>query len=565
MSLAISVRDYRGCERADVSVSRLAIVAGLNGAGKSSFMQAAGAALAQQPLPAEVKKKDAKKLVRGGTDKAKVTAMVGKSVHTVTLPAAELVTDGPPLAVSPYAAGLVSVVHLSEKERRAELSKYLKAAPDKKDLANALLDIKAPEELVTKLWDMLRVDGWDVVHQTYREAGAKKKGAWEHVTGENYGARKSADWVPQGWEEDLTQTTEEALIAARDEAVTEHEAAIRADAHSEEQLRLLRGKAAQVGELEIAVDKGAKELKELNAAMLKAEEAYKALPAPPTETNHPACPHCGADVAVTALGGGKHKLVKPELLDPAEIEKMAKALAKAQKETERAVSAHADAQRVHDKLEQELEDAQAAEKKLATIAQDPPVDTTNADDLRAAVERADRRFKMFNARQEASKLNSEIIRIGEITAILGPDGLRKRKLIRAAKGVNDGLLTDLYDTTGWGVVRLNEDLEPEYEGRPYALVSRSERYRVRVAMQLLMASLDGSQAILIDDADALDPPGRNGLFEYLQTLEVPVIVAMMAGSADRVPNLAAAGIGVTYWVEDGIARELEVVTAAAAE
>lgn len=566
-SLSIVVRDYRGCERADVNVSRLALIAGLGGAGKSSFMQAAAAALAQQPLPPEIKKKDAKKLVRGGSDKAKVTVAIGKSVTTVNWPAADLVTDGAPLSVSPYAAGLISVVRLSEKERRAELSRYFKAEPTHDDLKNALGDLKVTPEAIEMIWNKLKVDGWDVTFNHYKDQGAKRKGAWEHVTGENYGSRKSADWVPAEWQESLSLTTQEALEEALKVVQTELEESVRADAVSEEQLRLLRGKAAQVPALEEAAETQRAEAQRLADKVAKLDKAYKALPVPPLVKENPSCPHCGTETAVKDLGGGKYQLVKPEALDAKKLDKMRKALADAKEAVEAAVSESSDAKRVLLLTENDLEGSRKAAASLAQIEKDMAevTGTAGTDDLRAAVDGAAKRLAMFKARQEASKLNSEIIRIGEIAGVLSPDGLRKRKLTRAVRDVNEGVLKDIFETTGWGRVSFNEDLEAEYNGRPYALVSASERYRVRVALQIVMALLDNSAAILIDDIDRMDPPARNGLFEYLTTLQVPVVVAMMAGAPNVVPDLAAAGIGETYWVTEGNLAPLAAAQRMAAE
>lgn len=40
MNMEITVKNYRGCESAELSIAPLALVAGINGAGKSSIAQA---------------------------------------------------------------------------------------------------------------------------------------------------------------------------------------------------------------------------------------------------------------------------------------------------------------------------------------------------------------------------------------------------------------------------------------------------------------------------------------------------------------------------------------------
>lgn len=558
MSLAITVRDYRGCERADISASPLALIAGLNGAGKTSIIDAAAAALTNVPLPTQVKKKDAKSLVRNGMDEARVTITFPGQAATVSWPKCDLGSTGRPIRCSIYAAGLASVVELSEKERRQVLAEYLQAIPDQKDLANALSDIHVDKKAIDAIWSKIQVDGWDLTHGVYRDSGARKKGAWEQVTGENFGSRKAADWTPQGFTEDLAHETPESLQKALEDARATCEEAIKAAAVNEEEIRRLKALAAQEPKLKTAVEARKSEVDRLWNTAKKLEAEYKALPAPPTATEHPKCPHCDEAVAVTGLGGGRYKLVKPDQLNPKKIDEMRKALEAKKVELDAALSDHAKAQSNLHGAEADHQSALAAIRDLGPDVENAGEAKSDADieALRAKVAEAEKRQEMFNARATASKLAAEIVRITEIAAVLGPDGLRKRKMVRAVGSFNTGALGKIAEGTGWAKVTLTEDLDPEYDGRPYALVSRAEKQMVRIALQIAMAEIDQSQAILIDDADTIDPLKRNGLFELLQGLTVPVVVGMMAGHPSKVPDLKAAGMGETYWVEDGEAQPL---------
>lgn len=570
MSLAISVRDYRGCERADIAVSRIALIAGLNGAGKSSILEAAAAALSGRPLPEGVKKKDAKHLIRRGCDAAKVTITLAGAAATATYPACDFVTTGAPIRVSPFAAGLLSVAKMSEKDRRAVLAEYLKALPTFDDLKNALTDLKFPEATIKQIWERIAVEGWDGTHGVYKDQGARRKGAWEQVTKCNFGARKAADWVPEGWEESLVMATEESLTKALAEVREELDETMRADAVSEAEFQQLKRLAA--GETECERELNAVKLEEdrLRVEVAAIEKDYKALPAPPRQTENPPCPHCGSDVAVSELGGGKYKLLKPAEVDPKAAKKMAAALTAKKAELDERIRASIQASDRVRAAQSELDAARAAKTKVAQIEADQTTAgdaTSGLDDLRAAVARAEARIAMFKARAEASKLWGEIARILDIVSVLAPDGLRQRKLIRAVRDFNKDQLEPISKASGWGEIRVNEDLDPEWEGRPYLMLSKSERYRVRIALQIAMARLDGSQALLIDGADILLPQARQGLFEALQTLSIPAVVACSMPDPDLVPDLAEHGLGESYWVDDGRAVALASAgtVAAAAE
>ena len=93
-------------------------------------------------------------------------------------------------------------------------------------------------------------------------------------------------------------------------------------------------------------------------------------------------------------------------------------------------------------------------------------------------------------------------------------------------------------------------------GRPYALLSSSEQFRSRAALQLAMARLDQSSMVVIDGADILDAPARSGLFALLDEAGLPALVCMTLNRREQVPDLEAAGLGQSYWISGGVAQPL---------
>ena len=77
--------------------------------------------------------------------------------------------------------------------------------------------------------------------------------------------------------------------------------------------------------------------------------------------------------------------------------------------------------------------------------------------------------------------------------------------------------------------------------------------------------MDGADAMIIDRADILDRQGRNGMMKMLIGLGIPCLVCMtiLDPKKDPPPDLAARGKGITYWVEDGVAKPLSQLMKAA--
>jgi len=96
----------------------------------------------------------------------------------------------------------------------------------------------------------------------------------------------------------------------------------------------------------------------------------------------------------------------------------------------------------------------------------------------------------------------------------------------------------------------------EYGGRPYGLLSSSEQYRVRAALAVAMAQLDGSELVILDGADILDAPSRSGLFGLLESVGIPALVTMTLARREQVPDLAAAELGRSYWLSAGVVEPL---------
>ena len=92
-----------------------------------------------------------------------------------------------------------------------------------------------------------------------------------------------------------------------------------------------------------------------------------------------------------------------------------------------------------------------------------------------------------------------------------------------------------------------------------------DRALVSLGIEIIpFAMIDGSEVIVVDDADILDGKGRNGLFQLLGHSERYAVVGMMLIKLVQAPDLASAEMGKTYWVNGAVTQPLDEVKAKAA-
>lgn len=149
--------------------------------------------------------------------------------------------------------------------------------------------------------------------------------------------------------------------------------------------------------------------------------------------------------------------------------------------------------------------------------------------------------------EHAQKLESQIAKNATIVAALEPAGVRQTVLMRALENFN-AMLEQVCKAAHWGTVSVSDTLQITYAGRAYGWqLSESEKFRARVALQLVMASIDGSALVVIDAADIMDSRGRNGLFTLIKDASRPVVVTMTMNKKTDVPDLSKIGVK-TFWI-----------------
>jgi hypothetical protein len=551
MTLDCKVRDYRGCERADVIVDPIALVAGPNGAGKTSFAQAIAAVLTGEALLRGVSKQIAGVLVRGSQASGAATVQTESGTARVDWPACTRRTERQPPEASRFAAGIVSVADLPPAERTRAFAEVLKADPTRDDLAAAIGEhVELDDEAVTAaVWDLIERSGWDGALAARRERGAELKGQWRQITGANYGSRVAASWRRELEDE---RRTEAELAAVFEAARREHERAVGSSAASAADRQRMTELAGAQGDRNKALVDAEAAVAAAEAEVAKAREARRALPSGEQSEAEVGCPSCGTMLVVRR---GASLLDPPALelagttpkLTAAEVKERRMALATADGQIANREDVLRVAQRARSVADVELQAAIDAGLALAAL---PPASDHQVDPAatRAALDRAESYNAEVRAKRRADEIADRIAGNEIVLDLLAPDGLRARKLGAVVELFNERLAW-LCAAAGWRPLTIDTELELAYGGRRYPLLSASEQFRVRVILQVAMAKLDGSALVLIDAADILDGPGRADLFELLRTAGVPAIVCMTLARREQAPDLAVAGLGRTYWIE----------------
>jgi hypothetical protein len=291
---------------------------------------------------------------------------------------------------------------------------------------------------------------------------------------------------------------------------------------------------------------------------LKAARAV--LPASGVEAEMP-CPHCGAMVVLRQIDLATRRLEKAHHISQAELKKRRLAIAEADGAIGRVGPQLAQQRHVVERARAAMQIAADAQYRLDHMpAASPEVDIENA---KAKAAEAMARLGAWRQKRQADDIRDQIAGNDLVLKILAPDGLRARKLAHVLDLFNR-TLEPLTDAAEWSTVTVDPAMSLAYGGRPYALCSTSEQYRLRAVLAVAMAQLDDSDMVVLDAADVLDAPTRSGLFAMLEESGLCALVCLTLSRPSQCPDLAEAGLGESFWISAGIAQPLQQTAEAAA-
>lgn len=566
--MLLQVRNFRGISRADIDLiptaksPGIALVCGLNSAGKTSTAEAARIALTRHLFPRGITAGTSDQLVKSGQEAGTIVLSTHDGSVSISYPRPKPITDRRPPWSSTFAAGVESYTKLKPAERSRLLTEMLNAAPTEDEFKAACKDAGIPDERVAAIWTNIKVLEWDGAREKEREQGAKLKGAWQQVTGANYGKDKADpksknQWYPEFWDADLAEQTQEVvdLGVQRTKELLEH--ALKADAVTEHEMETFKADYAVLAARQDEMQRLELEYREAEKAVEVAKKAAheyaKTLPTD-VQLSWP-CWSCGVEnalvnnalVQVDAANGPTTAEIQAAMDEHAKLklaEKQAEDYRNAMRDERTRCSGLVN-QSIHAgaKIEQ-YDKAPRAAAGAATV-----------EGIRRALFRGEQRQKAKLKKTEANNIQAQIVQQVALVEMLDATGLRQAKLSEKLAAFNS-VLEKMCRVAGWQPVAIRPTLDVYMGEHPYELLAENEQLKSDIVLQLAFASLDKSEAVVIDKTDDMDASNRNGLFKLLIYCGVPAVVCLLVSKKEDAPNLAAKGLGITYWVENAAASKL---------
>ena len=522
------------------------IVAGPNAAGKTSLYQAIRLAFLGD-IPRIDLMRDSSSLVRGGAERGivQVQALNGAGepgVVSVSLPDRKRSGEEPIEALrwslEPHAFS-----NLEPKDRIRTVLHLTKSRMQKEAIVERLLARGIAPNVIDELRPQL-VLGFEACAEIAKQKAAESRGAWKAATGEVYGSKKAAFWkAPTADLPDQPMSMDDAI--AKSDAAAQEYANLTARAATSARLAEARAR-------DLAAAPKAKGLRD-RIEILKIEAGTPEEPEVAAAHEIP-CPHCGAMLWI-AEDLTVHKEAPPK----PKVKKMT-AAQRAKIKSELALA------------EKELVAAEGAAARLADPqpTPEPPLDETieqarqarddAADVLRSLRAQWDTWTAAKNAREQ--NIHKEALAQGAHLAVqaweaaeeaLSPGGIPLELMGAALAPLRTALrqVCASEAVSTWPLPEISDDGAIRAWGRPYALLSRSEQYRIDLVLAAALSVVSGTRILAADEADILEPHARGDLVNWLLdltdngALESAWIFLTLKGPPASIEGTEG------YWIVDG--------------
>jgi energy-coupling factor transporter ATP-binding protein EcfA2 len=564
----LEITNFQGLRHAALDVSApVLLVAGHNGAGKSSLLDAIAMAFNGQPRRVSLKK-EMDKLVTEGAKKGEARVEWLDAANEVQICGVALPTGkGSPLTDSPFLpyvldASLFAI--LDAKERRRVLFDLSGATTSPNQIAERLIAKGHAAALVEKVKPLLR-SGFPAAVEQAKAYASEARGTWKAIAGENYGSEKAVDWAPELVATVVTddqvaeagktlQLLEDDLAEAQQALGASKQARQAADGRTQRIAKL-----RELAELEprrrnkLTTDEQSQD--EWSEKVMAAELASSgSVPHQPLT-----CPHCQGAVDLQAGNLVVHQ--PPEKIADAEAAKRLPEyrsyLASAQRAVEnsqRDLNECLAAGEQIKALEAESADAPSAEaiangeQAINELRQTRDASRAKLVALQEALEAAAQREASIAKAQAA---HQEVVEWTGMADALSPTGIPAEILADAIGPVND-TLKRLSGIAGWSPVQISADIEVTFGGRLYGLLSESERWRCDTTIALAIATISVLRVALLDRLDVLDLPSRNQAIALMRALtsEREIDSVIVAGTLKEPMGKTPEWLQAV-WIEDG--------------
>jgi hypothetical protein len=582
----IHVENLLGARQIDMAITQpIQLIAGHNGAGKSSLRDAISLALTAD-LCRVSKKGDAAALISEGAAAARVFVQTDERDFEVAISKAGKITDSaagiePPAAL-PFVLDPARFAQLADTERRAFLFRLLGIETSHKAIAERMERRGLDADKVAAVLPVLRA-GFAAGERHAKEQASQARGAWKAVSGESYGDKKAEGWQPAAPADvvgDPDKKAEHARMQAVEcdtqiAALQQQIGAARAARQAYEAEAIRRERLRDQVKMADRIRDRLKTAEE-NVESCRAQLATAGGDDPKAPGSYLLRGLASVTVEFVAVAYD----VDPELTnranahlaeyrklhgdpngepsDPARADEIRRGLQVAE-------SGAANARR-------DLAAAEAAAAELDELEKKTPLEapasvgdieeqlralTAKRDEwrdderkYREAAGAAERRAKQI---EDAARHHVDVQQWSAIADALSPDGIQAEMIAEALDPLN-AKLTEHAGLAQWQAPRIGADMLITVGGRAATLLSESERWRADAILAVAIAVLSGLRFVVLDRMDVLDATGREDALFWLSDvaeagqIDTAIVLATLksAPPADALPPHIA-----SHWLERG--------------
>lgn len=568
----IKTSNVIGARSVDIKIDRpIILFCGKNHSGKSSLVEAVKMALTGETVRVSLKK-DYPQLITAGQTVGYAVVDHDGNQSAITLPngAHEHTGERPP-AILPYVLDAQRFASLPANDRRSFLFGLMGLRTDGDTVSARMLDKGCDPLKVDQIAPHLRA-GFDAAHKEAQSNARDAKSAWRTITGETYGSVKAGTWKAPKTAFDsnrLRLDREELVLVTQqieegDRAIGDMQGRARVQSEQSEKLSGLRQKAALFARAEAKLRKDEAELAEWQAKVEnEARKGGKQLPVEPTYS----CPACAALLRHDHASGALVEFTPPpivtEIAEPGKLAEYQRARDLLLKSVENDKRDLADADRSA-KMLAEMEGAQGepapAPEEIAaakTMIEARKKARMTLQDTIRTLEQDERAASQADGKTTAASAHhADVAQWEAIADALAPSGIPGEMLAEALGPINERL-SGSAEMTDWPRISIESDMTLTAGGRPYALLSESEKWRADAMIAEAISNLSGIKLLVLDRVDVLDLAGRDDLLYWLDVLadtgqiETALLFATLKALPASLPGTVSA-----VWIENGTAGKV---------
>lgn len=562
----IQTKNFLGARDVDLKLTKpVCLVVGPNGSGKSSLHEAVRQALTGESARVRLKK-DYQQLVTDGAESGYAVVDHDGERSAITLPNGthEHTGDGRPPAAVSFCLDAQRFARLDANERRQLLFGLMGLQTDGPAVTARLAAKGCDPAKIEQIAPFLR-SGFEAASKEAQAKGREAKASWRTVTGEAYGSTKAVAWRAQKppfdarnlelARSDLRAIEQEIEVASI--RMGEIQACAKAAAEQAAKLAGLRTTASLYARIAEKLNRDQAELKKWEGKVTALRGALKSQEAIP-------CPDCGAMLVMTdgalvpaapmATGTDDDLARVPEYERALEL--MQRSVANGLRDLG---AADAAAKQIEEAEKASVEAPGEEEIKTLRLRIDDLKDKRNQ--LQAVIrslEDAERMASEADTRTErAAGLHQDIQQWDQIGSALAPDGIPGELLSEALGPINERLARSS-SIADWLRIGIQADITIAADGgRPYALLSESEKWRADAMIAEAIAHLSGVRILTLDRFDVLDLKGREDLLYWLDELADTgdIDTALVTGTLKALPARLPERIEA-HWIENGLVAKI---------